>query len=731
MPRIVLLSPIIVAAVAAFAAIAGALILWLAANTPWLGMPLIPVQDVVVTERAALGLEQGALVEAISADNGTPVTVTALDLLAEPDGIATYAELNAFYARQDQLFALLEQPVLDLHLRDAAGQALIVPVEPELRPLWSLPASFWIQFATGITAALVSGWVWALRPRQLAPTMFAISGLGVLLVTLTSAYYAHRGLALPSQAYRLLLPVNHLGIFLFGASLISLFLIYPRRLVRKSWLLPVPLLLGVILLADITQTVIEAEHYYVVTLAMTVAILGLIAVQYWATRHAPADRAVLGWLGLSVAFAVSIFSFLSLAPELLGLNSPLSQHYAAGAIVIIYVGLALGLRRYRLFELGEWAYRILYYTVGAFLLLALDAALIAGLNVELAPALAISLLLVGLLYLPLRDWLWQHLFARNRIQQHELFSEAMEVAFAPNQAESAQRWRSLLGRLFDPLETVETTHVVAEPAIAEEGLALELPPMAGAPGLRLRYPFGGGGLFRPGHLSLAANLVALTERAEESRQAYMRGVGEERRRMARDLHDDVGARLLTGLHTADERTRPILQAALSDIRAIVSGLAGEEADLERALAEMRHEAARRLEAAGIEFDCPLPDPDMPPIRLDYRVHKAMTSAVREIVSNVIRHAEATRLSVAASLDGGRLNLRFSDDGKGIPAGTLNGESQGYGLKNLRQRVADIDGAITIGNGAGTTIVLDLPLRLTARPPEPGVQSAPGALDSGV
>jgi two-component system, NarL family, sensor histidine kinase DevS len=729
MLRSPLLTPLIIVLVAGLTAIAAGWTLLLASTTPWIGTSIVPHGEKIVVERGVLDLEHSVVVTGIGRVGAAPMALEPVDFVAEPDGLPTYGAIDAFVGRQEQLFALLSEPQLDLHVLTTEGEDAVASVVPRPRGLWTLPTSFWIQLVTGVVSALIAGWVWALRPRQLAPTLFAVSGMGVLLTTLTSAYYAHRGLALPADAYRWLLAVNHAGIFLFGASLIGLFLIYPRRLIGNRWLVLIPLVGGALWLADTFRIGIEAEQYILATITMVVSMFGLIVAQWWATRQAPADRAVLGWLGLSIAVALCVFAMLSLAPDILGFNSPLAQHYAAGAMVLIYVGLALGLRRYRLFELGEWSYRILYYTFGAFLLLALDAALIAGLNLQLAPALAVSLLLVGMVYMPLRSWLWQRLFARDTIQQHELFSQAMEVAFAPKEAESAARWRALVKRLFDPLETEEAGAGVEDPAIGEEGLLLELPAVAGAPALRLRYPFGGAGLFQPADRALAANMVALTERAEESRQAYMRGVGEERRRMARDLHDDVGARLLTGLHTADERTRPTLQAALSDIRAIVSGLTGEEAELELVLAQIRHEAARRLEAAGIDLDWPLQE-NLPATRLDYRVHKAMTSAVREVVSNVVRHSEAKALHVTEHLTAEQMSLRFVDDGRGLPPQAVTGEAQGFGLKNLRQRFEDIGGSVRFEVENGTSVTLVLPLTLAERTLEPGVQLNEAALDSG-
>ena len=723
------LSPgLIIIAMTTLIAVSAGVILWLSASTPWLGVGLVPRDGLVVLEGPAWGLEAGTEILSITAADGKRHTIEAQDLLAEPDSLSTYAGINALYDRQQVLFDLIGGPVIAIEVRTDAGLQTL-DIAPAPRPLGSLPGSFWIQFVTGITSALIAFWVWSLRPRLLAPTLFALSGLGVLMVTLSSAYYAHRGLALPADAFRVLMLINHFGILAFSSGMIGLFLVYPRRLVHPRWLWLVPALLGPPFVLDSLQILIEAGHYYLLVMAITLSIMALIVAQYWATRRHPDERAVLGWLGLSVAIAIGSFALMSVTPALLGYDTPLSQHYAAGGIIIIYLGLALGLRRYRLFELGHWAYRILFYMLGVFALIALDAALLVGLGVGEAPALALSLLLIGLIYLPLRDWVWRRFFAPRHIEEHELFSAAMAVAFAPSRVDSARRWRDLLARLFDPLQAIDHTNDLNAPSVSEDGLTMTLPAVAGAPGLRLSHPFGGRGLFQPGHLALAANLVTLTERAEESRQAYMRGVGEERRRMARDLHDDVGARLLTGLHTADERTRPTLQAALSDIRAIVSGLAGDEAELDRVLAQIRHEAARRLEAAEIGLDWPLVDAlgVAADIRIDYRAHKALTSATREIVSNVIRHSGADTLTVALECTPENLVLRFADNGRGLPATALAGETTGYGLRNLRQRLADLGGSVAFGTTGGTTITLALPLHL-AEPPEPGVKFPHSAVD---
>lgn len=656
------------------------------------------------------------------ADWPEPVPVEAADLIPEADTLETYPALRRFLDRQQQLYGVLNQDRVELHLRHpVTGETYTVIGTPAGYPIWRLPDGFWVQLLTGIASMLIAGWVWALRPRSLGPAFFAVTAIGMLMATATLAIYANRELAIDATLFRALIPINHIGTMLFGIAMVALLLTYPRRIVPPAWLLVLPVLVGVFIVADLNELGSGPSQLYIGVALLMLAILVAIGLQWWHTRNRPSDRAALGWLGLSVVAGSGAYTILGAAPVLLGIPFGLPQSHVTGVLIVIYVGLALGLSRYRLFELGDWAYRVLFYTFGAVLLLVIDAGLIFLLQFETAPALGISLLLVGFVYLPARDWIWRRLTARRRIEQDELFSAALEIAFAPSPAAGAREWRALLQRLFDPLEIEEIESPATAPAVSADGLLLELPAVGGSPPLRVIYPFAGRGLFSPNHLKLANNLVALTVRAEEGREAYMRGVGEERRRMARDLHDDVGARLLTGLHTADETTRPTLQAALSDIRAIVSGLAGEEASLDRVLAETRHEAARRLEAAEIALDWPLPETEVEAIQLDYRLHKALTSAVREIVSNAIRHSGASRFTVTPTLSPGHLALQFTDNGAGIPAEALSGETAGFGLRNLRHRIEDIGGHLTLAaQPDGTSITLDIPLVLTARPPEPGV-----------
>lgn len=698
--------------VASAALAAGSLVTFAATRLPWLEMQLQNASD------GSLGATlngKTVTLAAIEAVDGSRRSIAprAGDLIEEPDVLGTFAEIDAVLARQTQLAAIVAAPAVGLTLRAEDGDVERVVVTPAGRPLTDLPAAFWVQLVTGLGGLLIGGWVWALRRDDWAARLFAISGAGLMMSALPAAVYGTRQLAIDGEVFRALMTLNHAGSQLFGAAVIGLFLYYPIQMVRPRWLLPPFLLAMLALLADTLRIRVDPPFYYLSILVEMAVIVVLIGLQWFMTRRDPPARAALAWLGVSVVVGAGSWTVIAAAPVLLGGSANVPQGYSFGLFLLIYVGLALGVSRYRLFELGDWAFRILFFTLGTLLLLAVDAALVLALRVDKAPALGLSLLLVGFLYLPLRERLWRLFTRGRRVADRELFGAVIEVALAPTAALRADRWRALMKRVFDPLEIDPIEDANREPILALNGLRLDLPAAAGSPGLRLGYPWAGRGLFGPADVALARHLVELVGRAEADREAYDRGVTEERRRMAQDLHDDVGARLLSGLHTADDRTRPILHAAMADIRSIVSGLGGDRTPLDRALADVRHECARRLEATGCALHWPLQPDDDSSILLDYRMHKALTSSVREVVSNVIRHAGAKQLTVAVKRSAGSLVLTLADDGKGLPEIAKNGTAPGQGLRGMARRMTDVGGRfVTTSPGQGTIIRLEFPLAQT-------------------
>lgn len=624
------------------------------------------------------------------------IILEASDLMAEPGDLGKKAELARFFDRQDQIL----EASSDLDFPD--------------RKLSDLPALFWLQIFVGMGSLIISGSIWALRPRDLASGLFAFSGLSTFISAVPSAVYTTRELAIASNVFVVLEAFNALGACLFGVSILALFMIYPVQL--RYWR-QIAVVQAIVFVSWVGLYVLNVlPDWANVSLMIAVEMLTIciaIGAQFFATRKDPTSRASLTWLGLSVLIGAGAWVIFNTLPLLMKMQ-PLNQGYAFSFFLIIYLGLAAGLTKYRLFEVGQWAFRFLFYAVGAMILVALDAALIYLLGIDRLPALGMALLAIGFIYLPLRDSLWRIFSKKRRLETHELLAESLHVAFAPSALQREERWQNLLRKLFDPLELKPAVAEVSEVLLQKDGLTLILPAVASAPAMELSYPWSGTSLFSSSSKDLAKEIVRLIEEAESSRQAYDRGVVEERRRMAQDLHDDVGARLLTGLYMADDNLRPTLQGAISDIRSIVSGIAGEKIMLMRLLADLRHEAERRLSAAKIEMEWPVFEGPHAESLLDYRQHKALGSALREVISNVVRHSEAEKVRVLIQVQAENLEILVEDDGKGFTSDVdAETKNSGFGMTSLQRRLEDIGGSFRANSsGKGTKIYLTIPFYLS-------------------
>jgi signal transduction histidine kinase len=419
-------------------------------------------------------------------------------------------------------------------------------------------------------------------------------------------------------------------------------------------------------------------------------------------------RASLRWFLLSWVVGSGVFALLILLPQMFGFDTTAVQPYAFLLFVLVYVGLGFGILRFRLFGLDEWWVRIVTWLGALLLLVALDLVFLLQLQFSAGASLSLSLVVCGLLWLPLRGYLSSRMLGRREDDRPGLFKAVVGAALAPTADQREERWRDCLRLAFDPLRLEPAAHEGDGAGLAQDGLALLLQGVGGLPSLRLEYARGGRGLFGPRDVARADELLGMLRHALESRDAYEQGVRVERARIARDMHDNVGAQLLRALHTREDgRRESLLRETLSDLRGIINDASNPELSLEETLADLRYETAERLSTAGIELEWRV-EGGGGQVPFSAKAVQALRSLVREAVSNIVKHARARRVEVAVSPCPDGLSVAVEDDGTGFDFGVTRA---GNGLANMRARVTALGGKIAwrrARDGSGVRVELQLP-----------------------
>ncbi len=248
-----------------------------------------------------------------------------------------------------------------------------------------------------------------------------------------------------------------------------------------------------------------------------------------------------------------------------------------------------------------------------------------------------------------------------------------------------------------------------------------------------------GGFRGPDRQALKAFATSVAQRlaAERSveieRLRYgMKARERERTRWAREIHDEVvqglGALRLKLANARDLRDERGLHEAVSDV---LEGLGVEIEGLRHLITELRPAAlddlglvpalqalARRAQAIdGLDVQTEI---DLSPggERLDAELESTIYRVVQEALTNVSRHAQATRAVVSVNAGGhdGAIRVTVTDDGQGLPDnGRLgprgDGLEGGFGLSGMRERAELVGGELELGPapGRGTTVRLTVPL----------------------
>jgi signal transduction histidine kinase len=478
-------------------------------------------------------------------------------------------------------------------------------------------------------------------------------------------------------------------------------------------------------------------------------------------RSAGIEREQMKWL----VYAVGIFFLISALSSLIWIMWPDFQWATEINIVMTDLGIlgiaiaaAIAVLHHRLYDIDLIINRTLVYsalTAGVAALYGLVVGTV-GVLFQARSNLFVSLLATGLaaiLVQPMRDRLQRlvnHLMYGERDDPYAVLSKLSRrlEGSLPPEATLPAVVETVAQALKLPYVAIALKQEADIKIVASYGLAggewIQLPLIyqgetIGQLRLCRRSP---GETFTPGeqrllrdiahHIGVTAHTVLLTEdlrrMAEDlqrSREELVRSREEERRRLRRDLHDDLGPQLASlklnldvarNLVSRDPRAAEALlldlrsqsQSAIADIRRLVYDLrppALDELGLIGAIQEytqqiVSHDAGH----SGLQIKLDSPK-DLPP--LPAAVEVAAYRITMEALANFVRHSQGRNCCVSISVIDEHLQVEVKDDGLGLPRDVL----PGVGLNSMRERAAELGGTCVIEAlpQGGTRVLVRLPL----------------------
>jgi signal transduction histidine kinase len=230
-------------------------------------------------------------------------------------------------------------------------------------------------------------------------------------------------------------------------------------------------------------------------------------------------------------------------------------------------------------------------------------------------------------------------------------------------------------------------------------------------------------------VGLAAAAGLAIENARLNEQSRTSTLLDERERIARDLHDDVIQRLFaTGLSlqaaaqmikdpVAVERImRAVdeLDTSIRQVRSTIFELQHRFSGLPSLRSDIVAVCSEATRALGFEPNCDVQGPVDTAVSSSLRGHILL--CLREALSNVARHAQASRVDVTATADGRSFALRVADNGVGYAS---DASAPASGLANMRTRAEALGGSFSIGErpDGGTLVIWESPIRLEDSPAE--------------
>ena len=695
---------------------------WFACHQPWMGLDLTAAKDnsglqvrAVHPHGPAINiLNSGDIITEISSDGNNYIEVSTTDIIPDPDILPTFASLNNFLTRQETFYTLISSPVTHLRLWD--GRIVRIQSRNQ-RPFTDLPIDFWLLNLYGVIAVMVGAWIYFAAKGSFPTNLLLVTGVSFLILTGSVSLISTRELAFGQNFFAVNIAVYHLGTHLFQFFIISLLWSYPVTLAKIPVLRFLGLWLFLTWLNEIFQWINLPGHNSIFKFAIILCLsLSISWSQWFKSKNNPIHRAIVKWLALSThltgGLGIVLYFFLSK-----GDGTLISLNFGLGMTLCMYFGFSLGVARIRLFDIDRWWLNIwLWFGAGA-AILAIDALIVSMIPKASDYALIISLIFVGWFYFPFRQWLWSKAFPKSRQNVHNTLP-LMVSRLITGKSNPESEWLGLLKEIFLPLK-VENVSIsaVKEICLLASGERMFVPALQAGHGHELCLADHGMRLFNPQDIKITESLREIVTKVVLQVEQYKKGVMDERERIMRDLHDDVGGRLLDLIHKSktpqESRTA---REALESLREVIyfSMEDQQKIPLDEAVARWRYQFHERLLDMTVEPFWSWPESDKNYL-LTARQVINIGKVLQEAVNNALKHTQPYGIKISGHQTQNELVLSICNDG-------LSGDSKkdnnlalfsGKGFHNMKKRAEELGGKLLTGKGENDTFRVELVIPLAS------------------
>ena len=631
-------------------------------------------------------------VVALSGIDNDWIPLTRADLIEEPDYLNEYSVYNAFLDKQSLLFELLSEQNEVLLL--TADQE-ILRVKVVLKSWYELPLMFWVQVVAAALAVIIGAWLWAFRQDDRPATQYFISAIFIALCIFPAAIYSTRALALPGQMFHILSVIDHLGLYLFCAAMLSL-----------NWLFPYPIhainlpfylytFFFLLWLANTFQVLPDFDVSIRGTAVLTlIGVIAMVMVHWKRHRSQPQYLILIKWLSLATIVGPGLFLTLIFLPPLLGLEPFISQGFAFVAFLVIYLAMAAAVSRYKLFEFERWWSESLIWLLLGFLLIGMDLLIIYLLDLSFQQASWLALAITGWIYFPVRQFMLTRLLLKNdqSISTH-LPNVVSVIAGSANQEQLIKGMESCIRMIFDPLYIQQVNKNTQQVQLFNDGSRIIIPLPDQSKSIEIIYADKGKRLFNRFDQKTANALVDLFRHALIASKAKEEGVKHERTRIRQDMHDSLGGYLLSIMHRkSDLQSALLARYAWNELRDILSALDDRLSPLSVELLRWKSTLEKSVASNKLSFEFIIDDSVMDSqVELNGFQRLNLGQIIREAVTNAFRHANPSFISACFEYRDACLSCTIKNDGT---FASPDKWIAGRGVRHIKNRAEQLNGKVS-------------------------------------